>query len=388
MREKTKCTRWFRYTIEDAKAAQAELDQRAEQGWELEEVGLFTATFRRAEHPRPCWVEPARWKSWSEKDENSRADYLALCGEAGWELISEDGGLFYFRAREGTDPAPIQTDRTVEWEDVWKRALRGQLSSMLYVVIYGAVWNGARFLQDRPRVWELFLSNAALAAQGLLLLLLAMELFLAARVLRYRIKCRRAAAEGESFPVPRRAAARLRGASSLIFWAVLAVSLAVLLTSTDYESRFLTDGSGYTRESHSVLGDYREFLVYDERGNRLWVERADCRAGWLADWICGDFRASEGDADRVRREFHWHGAVIPREAELGFDEAWIYSIGEYSGLILRDGDQVARIEAEGLDLTSAETLGAIRAWLAESPDWQPEAERAESIRPPERKVAA
>ena len=41
MREKTKCTRWFRYTIEDAKAAQAELDQRAEQGWELEEVGLF-----------------------------------------------------------------------------------------------------------------------------------------------------------------------------------------------------------------------------------------------------------------------------------------------------------------------------------------------------------
>lgn len=373
MREKTKCTRWFRYTIEDAKAAQAELDQRAEQGWELEEVGLFTATFRRAEHPRPCWVEPARWKSWSEKDENSRADYLALCGEAGWELISEDGGLFYFRAREGTDPAPIQTDAGVEWEDVWKKALRGQLSSMLYVVIYGAVWNGARFLQDRPRVWELFLSNAALAAQGLLLLLLALELFLAARVLRYRIKCRRAAAEGESFPVPRRAAARLRGASSLIFWAVLAVCLIMLLASTDYESRFLTDGSGYTVESHSVLGDYYEFWGYDETGGHLWVERTDCRTGWLADWICGDFRASEGDAKRVRREFHWHGAVIPREAELGFDRAWTYSIGEYSGLILRDGDQVARIEAEGLDLTSAETLADLRAWLAGSPDWQPEA---------------
>ena len=388
MREKTKCTRWFRYAIEDAKAAQAELDQRAEQGWELEEVGLFTATFRRAEHPRPCWVEPARWKSVRRKDEDARADYLALCDEAGWELISEDGGLFYFRAREGTDPAPIQTDAGVEWEDVWKKALRGQLSSMLYVVIYGAVWNGARFLQDRPRVWELFLSNAALAAQGLLLLLLALELFLAARVLRYRIKCRRAAAEGESFPVPRRAAARLRGASSLIFWAVLAVCLIMLLASTDYESRFLTDGSGYTVESHSVLGDYYEFWGYDETGGHLWVERTDCRTGWLADWICGDFRASEGDAKRVRREFHWHGAVIPREAELGFDRAWTYSIGEYSGLILRDGDQVARIEAEGLDLTSAETLAGIRAWLAESPDWQPEAERAEPIRPPERKVAA
>ena len=173
MREKTKCTRWFHYTIEDAKAAQAELDQRAEQGWELEEVGLFTATFRRAEHPRPCWVEPARWQSVRRKDEDARADYLALCDEAGWELISEDGGLFYFRAREGTDPAPIQTDAGVEWEDVWKKALRGQLSSMLRVVIYGVVWNGAQFLQDRPRVWELFLSDAALAAQTLLIFLLA-----------------------------------------------------------------------------------------------------------------------------------------------------------------------------------------------------------------------
>ncbi len=137
-----------------------------------------------------------------------------------------------------------------------------------------------------------------------------------------------------------------------------------------------------------MLGDYFEYRRFSQAEGDLWVERADCRAGWLADWICGDFRASEGDADRVRREFHWHGAVIPREAELGFDRAWVYSIGEYSGLILRDGDQVARIEAEGLDLTSTETLGAIRAWLAESPDWQPEAERAESIRPPERKVVA
>ena len=29
---------------------------------------------------------------------------------------------------------------------------------------------------------------------------------------------------------------------------------------------------------------------------------------------------------------------------------------------------MARIEAEGLDLTGADTLADIRAWLAESPD--------------------
>lgn len=387
MREKTKCTRWFHYTIEDAKAAQAELDQRAEQGWELEEVGLFTATFRRAEHPRPCWVEPARWKSWSEKDENSRADYLALCGEAGWELISEDGGLFYFRAREGMNPAPIQTDAGVEWEDVWKKALADQAWNLLYIAVSWAICAIGRYLRDQPRLWELFLSNLAMAAQLLLLLWLGIDLFLGLRVVFYRKRCRRAA-EGEPFPVPRRWAARFRGAYPLVCGALIAATaLCVLLAVGEGETNHI-DHAAYTQEQHSVLGDYFEYRRFSQAEGDLWVERADCRAGWLADWICGDFRASEGDADRVRREFHWHGAVIPREAELGFDRAWVYSIGEYSGLILRDGDQVARIEAEGLDLTSTETLGAIRAWLAESPDWQPEAERAESIRPPERKVVA
>ena len=73
---KQKSIRWFRYTVEDAKAAQAELDEQAERGWELEEVGLFTATFRRAERPRRCWVEPARWKSERKKDWDARSDYL------------------------------------------------------------------------------------------------------------------------------------------------------------------------------------------------------------------------------------------------------------------------------------------------------------------------
>ena len=124
---KQKSIRWFRYTVEDAKAAQAELDEQAERGWELEEVGLFTATFRRAERPRRCWVEPARWKSERKKDWDARSDYLTLCGEAGWELLEEDGGLFYFRAKEGTDPAPLQTDEDVEWADVWKKALADQV---------------------------------------------------------------------------------------------------------------------------------------------------------------------------------------------------------------------------------------------------------------------
>ena len=169
MREKK--TRWFRYTAEDAKAAQAELDRQAAEGWELEEVGFFTATFRRSAHPRPCWVEPARWTSIRRKDEAARADYLALCGDAGWELASEDGGLFYFRAKEGADPVPVQTDEAVEWEDVWKKALHDQTWSVAGLLIYWLAWAAGSFWRDKPRVWELFLSNYLMAAQLLMSLL-------------------------------------------------------------------------------------------------------------------------------------------------------------------------------------------------------------------------
>ena len=156
---KQKSIRWFRYTVEDAKAAQAELDEQAERGWELEEVGLFTATFRRAERPRRCWVEPARWKSERKKDWDARSDYLTLCGEAGWELLEEDGGLFYFRAKEGTDPAPLQTDEDVEWADVWKKALADQVWSLSYLAVYWSIWTVGGYIREHPRMWELFLSN-------------------------------------------------------------------------------------------------------------------------------------------------------------------------------------------------------------------------------------
>lgn len=121
MKEKDVCLRWFHYAQEDAKAAQEELEERASEGWELEELGLFFARFRRAAAPRRCWVEPVRWNSIRRKEEERRADFIQLCGEAGWELLEEAGGLWYFRAAGERVPAPIQTDGGLEWESVWKR---------------------------------------------------------------------------------------------------------------------------------------------------------------------------------------------------------------------------------------------------------------------------
>ena len=105
---KDKMTRWFRYTAEDVKAAQAELDELADRGWELAELGIFTAAFRRAEHPRRCWVEPARWTSLRRKDERARSDYLALCDEAGW--VTEQ-----YRKELGT----ANQEEVPGYEDVW-----------------------------------------------------------------------------------------------------------------------------------------------------------------------------------------------------------------------------------------------------------------------------
>ena len=368
MRERQTRTRWFRYAAEDAKAAQAELDELAARGWELEEVGFFTATFRRAERPRPCWVEPARWASVRRKDETARADYLALCADAGWELASEDGGLFYFRAREGEEPVPLQTDGAVEWEAVWKKALHDQVWSMAGLLIYWLAYAVGSYWRDRPRVWELFLSNYLMAAQLLIFLWLGLEAFLLVRVLRYRGRCRRAAEEGGPFPAPRRGAARLRGAWPLICGAFLAVTLAVvLLAAGEGEPEYIDGYAAYTEESRSVLASAWEYRRFDQAEGDLWVERYDCRVGWLADWICGSLRAEEEEEDGLDRRLHFHGPAVPQAADLGFDGAWTYAAGEVEGLILRQGDQVVRIEGNDLDSKDASALAALETWLAQAP---------------------
>ena len=155
---KEKMTRWFRYTAEDVKAAQAELDELAEQGWELAELGIFTASFRHAEQPRRCWGGPARWASIRRKDEQARTDYLALCEEAGWNLLDEAGGLFYFQAQPDTDSAPIQTDGSLEWEDVLKKKpVESGLHLFLSGDLLGGLGRRTFFPGSAPGVGDVFL---------------------------------------------------------------------------------------------------------------------------------------------------------------------------------------------------------------------------------------
>lgn len=363
---KDKMTRWFRYTAEDVKAAQAELDELADRGWELAELGIFTAAFRRAEHPRRCWVEPARWKSIRRRDEQARADYLELCCEAGWDLIDEAGGLFYFQAQPGKHPVPIQTDGSVEWEEVLKKSLWNQAYMFFYLVIYWAAWAGGQFFRDQPRVWELFLSNEAMIAQLFLLLWITLELFLGLRVVRYRRRCRRAAETGEPMPVPSRRSARFRGSMPLVYTVlgfILILSFIVGANTQHLHSSY--DLGGRLTVEKSVLARGIEYREFSDRGD-LWIESYDCRVSWLAGAICGDLRAIEGDADRLHRYFHMHRALELTETGLGYDQAWYYTWNEGSGLIFRQGNRVVHIEAERLDLTDRAVVDDLLDWLEQA----------------------
>lgn len=341
MGEKETCWRWFRYAAEDVKAAQAELDRMADQGWELEELGLLCAKFRRAEQPRRCWVESSRWKSVRRKDENSRAEYLELCDEAGWELVEESRDLFYFRGKKGAHPAPIQTDGTVEWESVLRKALWDRAYNLIFLTLFWAVYFVVRFVGQGFHPWEVLLSNASMRMLLFLTAWTALDLVRGAYVLRYRGRCRRAARAGEDFPVPGRRGARVRGMLGLVSAALLAAVLLSALTGVGEEKRSGDLGGLMRYETVSVFARHTEYRRFNER-DWLYAEDYDCRFPWLAEQICRDLVEDEGEEKRL--DTHFHSAVIPQRADLPFDEAWTYAAGDRSGLILRQGSRTLRVE--------------------------------------------
>lgn len=358
--------RWFRYSAADAKAAQAELDAWAAAGWELEELGLLTATLRSAASPRPCWVEPARWPGMGRRDAERRADYLALCEQAGWDLLDESGGLWYFRAKPEETPAPVQTDSTVEWDSVWRKVLFDRAFNLLFFGVFWTLHFWVQFVWKGYFLWEPLLSNHALGATALFQALLLAELLYGAYLLSYRRRCRRAAAEHRTFPVPGRWGARLRGSSQLGAGVVIAAALLVLLSGVgEGQAAYLEHFAGYTRQTRSVLAEHWTYRQFQNHGN-IWVEAYSCRFPWLADWICRDLVALEGEDAKLERDLHYHAPAAPVPAELGFDRSWTYNAGELSGLILQNGGQVVRVEAFGIDLTNPDILIELRQRVLET----------------------
>lgn len=112
---------FFPYQALHYKAAQSYLDKKSAQGLELQKIYLgCIARFETVKEPRHFvdldleqehYADPARpWK-----------DYFQLCADGGWQYIRTLRGMLIFRAMPGKNPAPIQTDESIEFDRFWQK---------------------------------------------------------------------------------------------------------------------------------------------------------------------------------------------------------------------------------------------------------------------------
>ena len=229
-----KDTRWrlFSYLVIDHKAAQADLNAMAEQGWELEKLfsELPLAKFRRTER-----TDLRYFVDWADTAKPEESAYLQLCKDAGWELVHTQGYRNVYASTPGCAPLPIQTDPELEYQRFRKKVVRriamtAVLPQLPWVVYF--LWLFGLEGAAPPAVTQM-LRSFFLSSNGLSLFLLTLPLLLPALLVyglcmaRQLLVWRRAVREGTP-PEPSLPAARRRGLLSLLaqlYFSLLAVLL-------------------------------------------------------------------------------------------------------------------------------------------------------------------
>lgn len=229
-----KDTRWrlFSYLVIDHKAAQADLNAMAEQGWELEKLWteLPLAKFRRTER-----TDLRYFVDWADTAKPEESAYLQLCKDAGWELVHTQGYRNVYASTPGCAPLPIQTDPELEYQRFRKKVVRriamtAVLPQLPWVVYF--LWLFGLEGAAPPAVTQM-LRSFFLSSNGLSLFLLTLPLLLPALLVyglcmaRQLLVWRRAVREGTP-PEPSLPAARRRGLLSLLaqlYFSLLAVLL-------------------------------------------------------------------------------------------------------------------------------------------------------------------
>lgn len=153
-----KNTRWkpFSYLLIDRSAAQAKLNQWAQEGWALERVycGLF------AKLKPTNRADLTYFLDWTDPQCQDGEDYLQLCADGGWELVDTVDYLNIFASRPGMDPVPIQTDPELEYLRFRKKVLRrmalGAVLASVFLVLCAvavalALTGGTRYLPMETR---------------------------------------------------------------------------------------------------------------------------------------------------------------------------------------------------------------------------------------------
>lgn len=375
---------FFPYGAMNYKSAQAQLDRRAAQGWELRHIYLgCIARFRRAD--RPSHFVDLDMRGGLDGD----ADYFQLCSDAGWELVQALRGMLLFRAAAGQSPAPIQTDGELEWERFWEKHRPRLLSTLITLISIGVI---AFVLAMPPRQWNV---PAMLAANlGLLYLLyfvLAILYALAQWIHSrwYLAKCRRTDRVEDPGPLAT-ALDSLDRLQTPLLCLILFFTVAQpmgLGRTVDLEWYSPTEtytatveacrewpvvtaadlglgDSGYSRHLDGHSSPLMEFLEYRELAQTagrsepvyyiLTTERYGCATELLARWTLAQRHKETQNGYFLWGDLDWESAP-----GLGFDESYTCREGAY--LLLRQGRVVALVGCDGLDLTQPQALETVRA---------------------------
>lgn len=386
------CLGFFPYETMNYKAAQAYLDRKAAKGWALQHIYLGAiARFIPAETPRHFVDLDIREHFEKESD----PDYLQLCTDAGWEHIQTLRGMLFFRAADGADPIPIQSDADLEWERFWRKYARKNLISTAVALLLG-VGILAVILGLTPGPGR---SVASLAASdSALLYLLSLGMGLVSILLSfigvplYLLRCRKSGqveSPGQAWAWIQDAPFRLSKPLYLIaalvalleIFGVVGTTVDLALSGYNHEETatveacreypvvMAADLGLRNSEDSRYLDGHRsplaEFLNYSEISPRtdpeaplyiLTTERYECVSESLARWIINIRRDETRKGAFLWGELDWQTAP-----DLGFEEC--YTCRENSYLLLRQGNVVALVGCAHLDLTTPERLPLIRARL-------------------------
>ena len=372
---------FFRFQPSDCRAAEAWLEGWKARGWELEKIiWPWLAVFLPLEHTQVRYAAERM-----EGDEGQIETYLTLCADAGWEKVGETGGLFLFKSAPGQNPAPLQTDRSLEEEHLQKAAVRPMISAALTPILAMGINAALRWGMGGAAYWfEVFLDPRAMALLGLLAALVGWNLYLAFHAWRYGRACRRARTRGEQMPVPGVTGALLRGRLDWVIWTAL---LLVLLRSMGNSGprrevpleRAALEMEGRPLVTAACLGgrDSPGDVLWMEEGpfvrkleliqtmggdGLLWSERYDARWPWLAEDIFQEL-SDKADRDQTRKVIcgAGEGAALRLEPPEGVEAILLrYERGDC--LVLRGGTTVARLAAD-LDFTDEDILDTIVSQL-------------------------
>lgn len=377
----------FPFDVGEYKAAQAWLDQRADRGWRLKRVYLnHLAVFEQAERPSHFVDVDMRKALDGEPD----PDYLQLCSDSGWELVQTLRGMLLFRAKEGMEPVPIQTDGGMEWDRFRRKSVKSMaVAAIFFLGLMLWCWlifslTGGRYTVGRSLL-GLPISNAMMLETVCFAVMLAVLVWQGAATVCYFRRCQRAG----TMVTPSVRMCQARGAVTYVGVALFLVGwLALLLEGfgllgvtvelrTDImreentataeacrpypvvmacdlglDDREEKVSSRYLNGRRSVLMDsldYSELLNGPEGETYIITcQRYACRWEWLARWCAGQKREETRQGAFLWGELHWEEAALP-----GFDES--YSCRDNGYLLLRAGKTVALVGcSQGVDLTAAE----------------------------------